>query len=53
MRTLHVYPVPHGMTPEEAWEEIEVMGHLVEYSRWNWRYWPGFRSWAVMPKESE
>lgn len=45
---LHVIPVPHGMTPEEAFAEIETMGQLVEHRWWNWRYrWP-FRRWAVV-----
>lgn len=27
---VHVIPVPAGMTPEEAWAEIQVMDRLVE-----------------------
>lgn len=28
MKTVHVIPVPDGYTPEQAWAEIEVFGHL-------------------------
>ena len=48
MSAVHVIPVPFGMTADEAWAEIEAMGGLVEYRWWNWRYWPGFRRWAVV-----
>lgn len=45
---LHVIPVPGGMTPEDAHEEIMTMGRLVEYRWWRPRFrWP-FRRWAVM-----
>lgn len=30
MRHLHVIPVPDGMTAEQAFEEIIVMGQLVD-----------------------
>lgn len=29
-RHVHVFPVPPGMTPDEAWAEICAMGRLVE-----------------------
>lgn len=29
-RRVHVFPVPDGMTPEQAWAEIEVFGKLAE-----------------------
>jgi hypothetical protein len=32
MTVVHVIPVPQGMTPEEAWAEIDLMGGLVEYA---------------------
>lgn len=42
-----VFPVPAGMTPEEAWLELSVMGRFVEYRWWRPRFrWP-FRTWAV------
>lgn len=30
---VHTIPVPHGMTPEQAWAEILVMGRLVDAVR--------------------
>lgn len=45
---VHVIPVPHGYTPEDAFDEIETFGQLAEYRWWRWRFWPGFRSWAVI-----
>lgn len=27
---LHVIPVPDGYTPEQAWQEIQVFGHLYQ-----------------------
>lgn len=48
-----VIPVPHGMTPEQAFEEIQLMGGLVEYRWWRLRFrWP-FRKWAVFITEQE
>ncbi len=29
MKHVHVYPVPEGMTAEDAWTEIIIMGELV------------------------
>lgn len=51
MTELHVIPVPFGMTAEDSWAEFEAMGEFVEYRWWKWRYWPGFRSWAVIRVE--
>lgn len=31
--SVHVFPVPDGMTPEEAWAEISVFGHLYPEGR--------------------
>jgi len=46
-----VFPVPRGMTVDEAWAEQEVMGKLVEYRWWKPRYhWP-FVRWHVMKEE--
>lgn len=28
--SVHVIPVPEGMTPDDAWAEIAIMGALVE-----------------------
>ena len=43
-----VYPVPRGMTDEEAFAEIDLMGELVEYRWWRPRFhWP-FVQWCVM-----
>ena len=39
MAEVHVIPVPHGYTPEDAWAEISVMGHLVGYRWWKPRFW--------------
>lgn len=45
---VHTFPVPAGMTPEEAFAEIEHMGRLVEYRWWKPRFhWP-FVKWAVI-----
>ena len=44
---LSVYPVPRGMTDEQAWEELEAVGEFVEYRWWRLRFrWP-FVRWAV------
>lgn len=49
--TVHVFPVPGGMTPEQAFDEIETLGELIEYRWWKPRFhWP-FRCWAVMEVE--
>ena len=46
--TITVFPVPRGMTTEEAHEEIKTMGRLVEYRPWRLRFrWP-FVRWAVV-----
>lgn len=46
--SVHVIPVPAGMEPEDAWDEIEAFGELVEYRWWRPRFrWP-FRKWAVV-----
>lgn len=29
MKYLHTIPVPEGMTPREAWDEINTVGQLV------------------------
>jgi hypothetical protein len=48
VRQVHVIPVPRGMTPEEAFAEIETFGELVEYRWWRLRFrWP-WRRWAVV-----
>lgn len=48
MSTLHVIPVPRGMSVEESYEEIATMGRFVEYRWWKLRYrWP-FVRWAVI-----
>lgn len=45
-RTLHVIPVPVGMTPGEAWAEIDTMGRLVEYAKADVRF--AHCTWAVV-----
>lgn len=49
MRTLHVIPVPEGMTPLEAFAEIQTMGELVEFDPHD----PRFTSctWAVVEED--
>lgn len=48
MKSVHVTPVPHGMTADEAFAEIDTMGRLVEYRWWRLRFrWP-FVKWAVI-----
>jgi hypothetical protein len=49
MCEVHVYPVPRGYTPEQAWEEINVFGQLVDYRWWKPRFW--CPRWAVMEVE--
>lgn len=48
---VHVFPVPRGMRPEEAWAEIATMGRYVEYRWWRPRFWPGLRTWATVTEE--
>lgn len=48
MRTVHVIPVPRHMTPEEAWEEIRLLGCLLTVNQ------PRSEedcSWAVVVEE--
>jgi hypothetical protein len=53
MTTLHVIPVPRGMTPEEAHAEIRAFGELVEYRWWRLRFrWPLVK-WAVVEEEDD
>ena len=51
MKEIHVYPVPGGMTAEDAFDELEIYGEFVEYRWWRPRFrWP-WRRWAVMEVE--
>ncbi len=53
MLVLHVYPVPRGMTADQAWDEIELLGELVEYRWWRLRFrWP-FVRWAWRQTEED
>jgi hypothetical protein len=48
---VHVVPVPRGYTADQAYDEIEAMGCLVEYRWWRLRFrWP-FVRWAVVEIE--
>jgi len=48
---IHVFPVPWGMTAEEAWAELLVMGRFLEYRWWRLRFrWP-FVRWAVIEED--
>lgn len=48
-----VFPVPRGMTAEEAFAEMETMGRLVEYRWWRPRFhWP-FVRWASVETQEE
>lgn len=50
-RTVYVFPVPGGMEPDDAFEEIETFGQLVGFRWWKPRFrWP-FRKWAVVSVE--
>ena len=41
MPEIHVFPVPRGMTADEAFAEMDLMGELVEYRWWRPRFhWP-------------
>lgn len=52
-RAVHVFPVPRGMEPEDAWAEISTLGQLIEYRWWRLRFrWP-FRKWAVVVIEPD
>jgi hypothetical protein len=44
--SVHVIPVPRGYTPEQAWDEIDTLGALVEARWWKPRFW--FPRWAVV-----
>jgi hypothetical protein len=44
---VHVFPIPRGMTADEAWAEIAVFGYFPEYRWWRLRFhWP-FVRWAT------
>ena len=44
---VHVYPVPRGYTPEQAWDELETFGKFPEYRWWKLRFrFPN--CWAVI-----
>jgi hypothetical protein len=45
--TIHVFPVWAGMTVEEAFDEQETMGRVVEY-RWWWRFTRPRPEWAIV-----
>lgn len=49
---VEVFPVPGCMTPEDAFEEMRVLGYLAEQKHWWSRAWcrvrHGRRRWAVM-----
>jgi hypothetical protein len=50
---VHVFPIPRGMTADEAFAEIDVMGGLVEYRWWRLRFrWP-FVRWGRRQVEEE
>lgn len=52
MKTIHVIPVPACMTTDDAFDEIEIMGELVEQRTWWRRAWcrvrHGRRVWATV-----
>lgn len=53
MKAVHVIPVPGGMTPEDAFAEIDTYGQLLEYRWWKPRFhWP-LRKWAVVTVEDD
>lgn len=46
MKEIHTIPVPRGYTPEQAFDEMETFGCLVDYRWWRPRFrWP-FVRWA-------
>ena len=47
MTTYHVIPVEAGQTAEDAFDEQEVMGGVVEY-RWWWRFRRPRPRWAIV-----
>lgn len=50
--TIHVIPVPRGMSVDEAFDEIQTMGRFVEYRWWRFRFhWP-FRQWAAVQESA-
>lgn len=53
MTIVHVIPVRAGMSTDDAFEEIQTFGRLVEYRWWRLRFrWPR-RKWAVVVEEDE
>ena len=44
--SVHVIPVPRGMSPDDAWAEIQVFGRIVEH-RW-WHRFTRRCRWAVV-----
>lgn len=53
MHVAEVIPVPAGMTPEEAFEEMEALGRFLEYRWWKPRFhWPLLK-WAVIEYEED
>jgi hypothetical protein len=51
MIVVHVFPVPHGMTEDEALAEAEILGRFHGYSRWKPKFWR--MKWAVRIEEIE
>lgn len=46
MQVAHVFPVPKGMTDEQAFAELDVFGYFPEYRWWRLRFrWP-FVKWT-------
>ena len=47
MTRYEVFPVPRGMTDDEAFAELSIMGEFREYRWWRLRFrWPLVK-WAV------
>lgn len=46
--TLHVVPIPYGMTVEEAWAEIVTFGELLEYDPEDPRFQEPLLRWATI-----
>ena len=51
MSRVVVFPVPRHMTPDEAFAELEALGHFHGYRWWKPRFWRP--RWAVRHVEEE
>lgn len=51
VKYVHVFPVPHGMTPGEALLEANTLGKFHGYRWWKPKFW--FMKWCVVIEDDD